>query len=714
MSSFSSVVASIFLLSFGLQPSAEAFPTIEQTSPRVSNVALLFPVQTVRPGSEFEGVIEFFLDPGWHVYWKNPGDIGTAPVFDWELPPGITLKEISWPAPSRLKTGEAFFYGYEGNPKWVVRLAVDPSMPEGAYPIKLSAFWILCDGVCVPASQVFEASLTVSAAVPEISPSETVQKAKALLPIPASGGGVSTDGSTMALWIPLHQEKDVRSVVLFPEHSGLFAIEQVPQWEWKDGNLLLTVHSLADAPSILAKEKKFSGLCQIITPSHSTTYAITAPYEGQVFGQQESVTTAPSENILYIALLLAFAGGFFLNLTPCVLPVLGLKLLTLLSLRDSRLRQVLPHGLAYTAGVLIAFWTLAGILYFFESLGAMMGWGFQLQEPHFVMVLSILLLCLAENLFGLFEVGTSVAAWASEVEYQKGLSAKSPTLSAAVVSGVLATLIATPCTGPLLGSVLGFASTFNPMEGLLLFTAVGLGMSLPMLAATAFPPLIRLLPRPGPWMVSLKQFLGFCVLTTMAWLLWVLSKEVPSLSCIAVLSGFLLVAFGLWIFGRWGTPIQPKVTRFVSRFCALLIVGGGVLVLAASIDQRLVQWLHRTIPERPTIQWQPYSKAARDAEVHKGNMVFVSFDARWCLTCQTNKLSFLPKKVVKAFKSHHIVAMEADWTDGDPEITAELRALGRNGVPVYAIYQKGREPTLLPGLITPDIIVQAIEGCAKK
>ena len=200
----------------------------------------------------------------------------------------------------------------------------------------------------------------------------------------------------------------------------------------------------------------------------------------------------------------------------------------------------------------------------------------------------------------------------------------------------------------------------------------------------------------------------------MAWLLWVLSKEVPSLSYIAVLSGFLLVAFGLWIFGRWGTPIRPKFTRFVSRFCALLFIGGGVLVLAASVDQRVVQWLHKAIPERPMIQWQPYSKSARDAEMRKGNMVFVAVDARWCLTCQTNKLSFLSKKVVKAFKNHHIVAMEADWTDGDPEITAELRTLGRNGVPVYAIYQKGRTPSLLPELVTPDIIVQSIESCAKK
>ena len=712
MSSFFSFVVSALL--FNLQPLTAAAPTIEQTSPRVSNVALLFPVETVQPGSEFEGIIEFFLDPGWHVYWKNPGEVGTAPVFDWELPPGITLKEVSWPAPSRLKTGEAFVYGYEGNPKWVVRLAVESGMKEGAYHIKLSAFWILCDGICVPASQLFEASITVSAAAPQASASEAVQKAKGLLPIPISGGGASTDGNTIALWIPLHQETDVRAVVLFPEQRGLFAIEQLPQWEWKDGTLLLTIPSLHDAPTLLAKEKKFSGLCQVITSSHATTYAISTSYEGHLLGSTEIITTTSSEDVLYIALLLALAGGFLLNLTPCVLPVLGLKILTLLSLRDARMRKVLPHGLAYTFGVLIAFWTLAGMLYFFESLGAMVGWGFQLQEPHFVMVLIALLLCLACNFFGLFEVGTSVAAWASEVEYQKGLSARSPTLSSAVVSGILATLIATPCTGPLLGSVLGFASAFDPMEGLLLFTAVGLGMSLPMLVVTTFPPFIRLLPRPGPWLISLKQFFGFCVLTTMAWLLWVLSKQVPTLSCIAVLSGLLLLSFGLWILGRWGTPIHSKATRIVSRAIALLFLGGSAFVLAASIDQRAVQWFYRVIPERPMIQWQPYSKAVRDAEVQKGNTVFVAFSARWCLTCQTNKLSFLPKKVIKAFKSRRIVAMEADWTGGDPEITAELRALKRNGVPVYAIYQKGRAPTLLPELVTPDIIIQSIEECAKK
>jgi thiol:disulfide interchange protein len=719
------LASAIFLFSLCIHPLVAASLPVEKISPRVSNVALLFPAQEVRPGSELEGTIQFFLDPGWHVYWKNPGEIGLGPSFDWSLPPGVTVKELSWPAPTRFKRGGTIFYGYEGKPEWVVTLAIDPSVPSGTYPITLSAFWISCDGTCVPASQQFETSLTVSPAAPQPSQSQMVREAKALLPIQLSGGEATIRRDELIVRLPIPKLEDVQSAVLFPEHSGLFAVEQTSMWEWKDGEMVLSIPSLDTAKETLTKAKRFIGLCQLITPSKTVTYSFDVPYESQsrlTFQEpswqqvnvSEEMSSAAPGNTLYFTLLLAVAGGFLLNFTPCVLPVVGLKVLTLLSLREARLLKLLPHGLIYTLGVLVTFWTLAGTLYLFESFGTTMGWGFQLQEPHFVMALTILLFCLALNLFGLFEIGTSVAAWASEIEYQKGLSSQAPTLRATFISGVLATLIATPCTGPLLGSVFGFASTFRPIEGLQLFTAVGFGMSLPLLIITACPPLIRLLPRAGAWEVGLKQFFGFCVLATIAWLLWVLSDEIPSMSFVAVFSGLLLIAFGLWIFGRWGTPVRSKFTRAVGRACTLLFVAAGVLVLAASIDQRVVRWISAVIPERPTIQWQPYSKSLRDEEVEKGNTVFVAFSARWCLTCQTNKLAFLSARVAESFKAHHIVAMMADWTNGDPEITAELRALGRNGVPVYVLYKQGRPPFLLPELATPDSIVQSVETMAEE
>lgn len=708
-----SVIASvIFFFSLCMHPLAAAFPSVEQTSPRVSNVALLFSNQVVRPGSDFEGVIEFFLDPGWHVYWKNPGEVGTAPSFDWELPPGITLKQVSWPTPSRLQEGGTFFYGYSGNPKWIATFSVDASVQPGTYPMALSAFWLLCDGTCVPASQQFETSVTVSVTAPEPAVSETVARAKELLPIQLSGGSISADQDRLIVCLPVQEPKDVRSIVLFPEQKDLFSVDQLPQWEWKDGTLVLTIHALKSAPTILLKAKRCTGLCQLIAASKTVTYSFDIPYELSLpreFGKGRPAALGSTENALYVVLFLATIGGLLLNFTPCVLPVIGLKVLTLLSLKESKRWQILLYGLVYTFGVLATFWALAGTLYLFESFGSTMGWGFQLQEPRFVMALTVLLLCLSLNLFGLLEVGSSIAAWASEVEYHSGLSSRTSTLSAAFISGILATLIATPCTGPLLGSVLGFASVFNPVEGLLIFSAVGLGMSLPMLVITAVPSLIRLLPKPGLWMVRLKQFFGFCSLATMVWLLWVLNSEIPSLSCVVVLTGFLLVAFGLWIFGQWGTPVRSRFTRIVGRLFALFFALCGLLILAASVDQRVAQWIQSTVPERPAIQWQPYSKSLSNEEVEKGNTVFVAFSAKWCLTCQTNKLSFLSEKVVDAFKDHHIVALEADWTNGDERITAELRSLGRNGVPVYAIYKKGRDPVVLPELVTPDIIIQSLE-----
>lgn len=694
----------------------------------VSNVALLFPSQVVRPGTELKGVVEFYIENDWHLYWKNPGGTGLAPSFDWQLPPGLVIKDIQWPTPSILFSGGTPFYGYSKNPQLVVTFTIDESMPEGTYPIVLSAFWLACDGSCVPGSQQFETSLTISASAPKTVDNALLHDAQKNIPIPLSGGEASSHNDRLLLQLPVPEEalSHIESVILYPEQAGLFTLDQTPIWSTTNDKLTLSIPSLSQADSILEKSKHFSGLCQIISKNKPpVTFSFTAIYSPAIqndllpiFDQSwerqntiDTLTDASAQTTLNTALLFALLGGFILNFTPCVLPIVGLKLLTLISFREPRRWKTLPHGIVYALGILATFWALAGMLYAFEYFGITMGWGFQLQNPLFVLALIIIFFCLALNLFGLFEIGTSLASWASLIDQNKGVfsNPQVPTFSATFISGVLATLIASPCTGPFLGSVLGFAAVFHPKDGLLLFTAMGLGMSLPIIFVTAFPALLYLLPRPGAWMISMKQFFGFCVLATVTWLLWVLDAQVPSLSLPWIISGLTTVAFGLWIYGTWGTPVKPLITRLIGRALAVLFVACGVALLASDVDARVIPWAKSFFPKSTTISWEPFSKNRLESELKKKNIVFVSFSAKWCLTCQTNALAFLSPKVVKAFEDHHIVALNADWTLEDPAITEMLRSLGRNGVPVYAMFTKDQKPLLLPEIVTPDLIVEDVE-----
>ncbi len=694
---------------------------------QTANVALLFPSQLVRPGSQVEGLVQFYIDPGWHLYWKNPGDTGFAPTFDWQLPAGIQIKEITWPAPRRFECGGTFFYGYDKTPQWIVTLAFDEQLEEGVYPITLSAFWLACNGSCIPSSQQHEFSFTVSSSAPPTPSFPLLAEARKGVPLPMDGGKAWVDHDTLFLQLPMAKENVSRSesIILFPESDGIFAVDQLPRWKYEDGLLELSIHSLPTASDRLAHNKQFRGLVQLVSSQGEAiaTYDVSIPYHVSAAPsallptsdwQAVGASPLPADGSMHLIILMAFLGGVILNFTPCVLPVVGLKVLNLVSLRTVPRWGALLHGLLFTAGVLTTFWILAGLLYLLEYLGSTVGWGFQLQEPTFVVALTILLFCFALNLFGVFEIGTAVSAWAADIQGEVAATSSraSPSYAVSYASGILATLIATPCTGPLLGSVLGFVSLFRPIDGVILFTAIGFGMAFPFLLITAFPTLIRLFPRPGMWMITVKQFFGFCLLVTIVWLLWVLNAEVPGLSVTTVAAAFVAMAFGLWIFGHWGSPVRARICRFVGRAFALIFLMTGIVILMAAIDHRVISWVQTVLPQPQTIPWEPFSKERLEHEVAKGQTVFVRFSAKWCLTCQTNAIAFISPKVVHAFYANKIVALEADWTNGDPAITAMLRSLGRNGVPVYAIFRSGEAPTLLPEIVTPDILASAVSSGA--
>jgi len=673
-----------------------------------ATVSLILPSYSVRPGSDVDGVIQFSLEEGWHLYWKNPGEVGLAPSFDWKLPEGISVQEILWPAPSRYPSGTTMIYGYGGLPKWIVRFHVDESVKEGTYPIEVASFWLACDGSCVPGNGQSSASLQVSAsAIPPPEFPELIT-AKKSLPLEAQGATLFLSEKHLIVSLPLSSEKSslIEKTILFPEVQGLFPVETTPKYAIKEDSVEITVPISEKGQELLETTGRFSGLLQLLyVDGKKESFNVTTTLS------EVSVTPIPEKDqddqTFLILLSLAFLGGMILNVTPCALPVIGIRILQLISSRDEGKTRTFYHGLAYTLGVLLCFWVLAAFLYGLEYLGSTMGWGFQLQEPRFVAVLIIILFILALSLFGLVEIGTSVAAWASGVGAQQKRS-----LFASFTTGLLATVVATPCTGPLLGSVLGFAVTFNLFEGFLLFTILGLGMAFPFLIVSIFPVLVHWVPKPGPWMVSLKQFFGFLVLATVIWLLWVLEGLVPELSLTLVSFSLLFLAAATWIYGRWAAPVRGALTKGIARLLALCIAALGTLTFFAAFDGTpLIQLL---IPSYQQIQWKPYSEQQLHDSVKANKIVFIKFSAKWCLTCQTNAITFLRPSVAETFQKYDVVALEADWTDGDPKITEKLRSLGRNGVPVSAIFKRGKPPIILPEIVTQENIEEAFKSMSEE
>ncbi len=422
--------------------------------------------------------------------------------------------------------------------------------------------------------------------------------------------------------------------------------------------------------------------------------------------KKESVTTpikSDEEPIgIWIALLSAFLGGIILNLMPCVLPVLSLKILGIVQQSGEDSKKRINHGIAFTLGVVSSFLILAGILLLLRAGGEQLGWGFQLQSPAFIILLTILLFLFGLSMFGVFEIGTSLTAVGQSSSNDTGFVGS-------FSSGILATVVATPCTAPFMGSALGFALSQPTVLALLIFAMLGLGMALPYLLLTTVPALVKYVPRPGAWMESFKQFMGFLLMATVLWLLWVFSLQVGAEGLLILLAAFIIVSIGGWIFGRWGNIAKPKPTRVKAMILTALFIIGGVVFAFKFIDTNVT--VNQSL-EKGNIKWQKFTPDLLSNSLKEGKPVFIDFTAAWCLSCQVNeKVAFGSEDVQKAFKKLGVVMLKADWTNSDAMITKELAKFGRNSVPLYVLYsgKENEEPQILPEIITPGIVIDALK-----
>lgn len=402
------------------------------------------------------------------------------------------------------------------------------------------------------------------------------------------------------------------------------------------------------------------------------------------------------ESIL-LAILFAFIGGMILNLMPCVLPVLSLKIMGFIKQAGEEKSKLRKHGLAFTFGVLISFWALAGLLLILRAGGEYLGWGFQLQSPSFVIVLSVLLFLFGLSLFGVFEIGVTLTAVGQNTP-------KGSTYTGSFFSGILATIVATPCTAPFMGSALGFALSQPAYVSMLIFTALGLGMALPYVLLTSIPALLKYVPKPGAWMETFKQFMGFLMVATVLWLIWVLSLQTGAEGVLILLGSLLLVSLSGWIYGRWSVLHKSLKTRRIAQLISGLILAGALALSLMYIKP--VSASTGSVHTQGLIEWQTFSPELVAQLRSEKKPVFIDFTAAWCLSCQVNeKVAFGSEEVQKAFADKGIAALKADWTNKDEVIAKELAKFGRNSVPLYVLYLPDKEAVLLPEILTPDIVL---------
>jgi len=684
---------------------------------------------SVRPGADIRIGLKLQHIPHWHTYWRNPGDSGLPTTLEWTLPAGSRVGAIEWPAPQRLPLGPLVNYGYEGELLLpMVFTAPADARPGETLELAARATWLVCKDVCIPETGLLSLKLPVVAAgtaAMATSEAPLFERATSDLAAPLAGWTARVQHAGRDLLLAL--DRDVPNadaatpaIEVFPHVEQLLepAVHEVYRTAsgyavklrlLDDAAVPASLDAIAVAPSprawggsarSVAFDAALSPVVALAMPEGAkllsgSAMATAAADESASSGAQPAVMASGSTIGLWSALGLALVGGLILNLMPCVFPVLSIKLLGLAQSSSDR-RVLRAHAWAYGAGVVMSFLALAGALLALRALGSAIGWGFQLQEPAVVFVLALLFFAIGLNLMGSFEFASLMP------QRLAGWRAERPSVDA-FACGVLAVVAASPCTAPFMGAALGFAATQPAAVALSVFAALGLGMALPYMALVLMPGWRARLPRPGPWMLRLKQALAFPMFATVVWLLWVLGQQSGIDGVGKALLALLGFAFLLWLLGL------PWLRGATVRGVAVLALGGllawswPVLLPVAS-----AQAVAAATAEADTT-WQPYDEVAIEQRVAAGQPVFVDFTAAWCVSCQVNKRLVLHRpETQRAFADAGVALMRADWTYRDPVITKALERLGRNGVPVYVLIRPGREPLLLPEILTARLVRDAL------
>jgi thiol:disulfide interchange protein len=666
--------------------------------------------RSIQPGHPLTVALRLDQQPTWHTYWISAGT-GYPTKLEWNLPTGWTAGNIQWPTPVMIKNeqGDVTGNGYTD----VVYLPVTVTPPAnakagGQVSLKALAKWLMCADVCIPGQANVTLTLPMSSQSPE--PDTVVRTELAKMPMPKSAPAewkitanrtanqvllrIAGDGALMS---PHFYSEDA-----FVQYDGAQQLAAGPNTV----TLTLPVSDDADASTEIVRgvlaytdsTGAYRGV--LVNAPLSSAGAPTAGTQalGSGFSSESSsgtrvATSDGGTTGLGLTLLFAIVGGLILNLMPCVFPVLGIKIVGFVNQTGNERHKVTMHGLAFTLGVLLSFWALAGLLATLRAGGEQLGWGFQLQSPVFVFGLTVVMLVFALSLSGVFEFGLSATGVGSSLQMSTGYGGS-------LFAGVLATVVATPCSAPFLAPALGAALVLPTPQSFLVFTAIGLGLSAPYLLLSMFPQAVKALPRPGRWMETFKQIMAFPLYATVAYLIWVLAGQVSENGLLMALLGLTIISMAVWLYGRYhrpGTGVLAARLGFV----------GGLVLLFIGLN---LGWPRAAAPT--DIVWEPWS-AERVAQLREaGRPIYTDFTARWCATCQANKkMVFASDSVKRYFRDHNVATLKADWTNADPRITAELAKWHRSAVPFNLVYLPANaEPKALPELLTPGIVLKAFDA----
>jgi thiol:disulfide interchange protein DsbD len=706
-----------------------------------TQVQLLLSADPAKPGDTIWAGVDLKMDPGWHTYWKNSGDSGIPTSIKWDLPPGVTAGEIQWPLPKKLPPAEVTTYGYEDEVMLLVPLTLATNLNPGPLDLKANVAWLECQEQCVPGSTTVAAKLNVGSETKTSVDAAAIESWKGKVPDNANSAGwfargwweETTNSDLHGLVIqvaPLQTTKTTgyNNPDFFPDASDNYEIEpatenllgQSPGFglrkmvkkfsgDWPkeiSGVIVFEKNGVQQSFTIKTKIAEGSGITTAIQSNPETT-------PNSVLKTSLAENNAQSSQSLWQMLLYAFIGGLILNIMPCVLPVIALKILGFVNEAKSEPRRVRALGLVYALGVLVSFLVLAAIVISVKASGIIPGWGMQFGSPIFIVCLTTLVTLVALNLFGVFEVvlGGRVSNTAGELASKHGAAG-------AFFNGVLATTLATPCTAPFLAPALGFAFAQSAGIIVLIFLAVGLGLASPYILLSWNPAWLKFLPKPGAWMEKFKIAMGFPMLATVVWLFQIAASSYGK--NVLWLGVFLVVvAFAAWIFGEFVQRGRTHKT-LAAIIALLLLIGGYAFALEKELDWRAPYVQTQTngsLKESADgIDWQPWSPEAVAQARAAGKIVLVDFTADWCLTCQVNKKTSIEiPSVRKKLKDLDAVALVGDNTHFPKNIAEELQRFQRAGVPLVLVYPKNpdAQPVALPEVLTPGIVLDALDNAAK-
>ncbi|MES2995200.1 MAG: thioredoxin family protein [Verrucomicrobiota bacterium] len=652
-----------------------------------SRAEMVAEVRTIAPGATFTVALKLSHPENWHSYYRNSGGVELSPAIEWTLPPGFKAGPIQWPAP-QVKDG---FLGksfiYPGSPVFLTEITAPRDLEAGPLVIKARATWQICDKACINEKAAFEVPLLAATATePNPEHAALFTAARAALPLQPDGLTIAAkpEGTDIIFTIGPASSVAGEPTDFVPDQPFVQAASAGGSIQ-RMGDawvVRLKTRGKNDLDEAIPRGDSFSGILlgnnPVVIPETMIGPAARQPMPAAGFAR---------------ILGGMFLGGLLLNLMPCVFPVIGLKIMGFVQQAGTDRRKIVVHGVAFTAGVLVSFAVLAGILFAvrasaFGGRGDTLNWGYQLQIPWVVLSLMLLMFVLALNMAGVFEIGAKATSVGGSLQTKHGTGGS-------FFSGMLATIVATPCSAPFLGAAIGAAIALPVVPFFTAFAAMAFGLATPYLVLSLFPKLVGFLPRPGAWMESFKQAMSFLLFATAGYLLWVYAGQIGLENLLGPVFGLTAVAVAAWIYGRWSLPHRKFSVRVAAVVTAVAFVAAGV-------------WLCKP-PEKSALVWEPWSEQRAMEILAAGKPVYIDFTAQWCATCQVNKKRAYTPEVIALMKEKGVVALRADKTNPNPEIDGAIEKLGRTAIPVNVLQQPGKAPVILPELLSPEDVKEALQ-----